>query len=59
LEKFLSFVSPKWVPQMADHSEVLLGITKYPNVSYPVLTPNVLGLNAAVSEKDVFSHSAF
>ena len=52
MEKFLSFVSPKWVPQMADHSEVLLGITKYPNVSYPVLTPNVLGLNAAVSEKD-------
>lgn len=44
-----SFVSPKWVPQMADHTEVLTGITKYPDVSYPVLTPNVMGLNAAVS----------
>ncbi|EFX74176.1 hypothetical protein DAPPUDRAFT_307444 [Daphnia pulex] len=43
-----SFVSPKWVPQMADHSEVLMGITKYPDVSYPVLTPNILGLNAAI-----------
>lgn len=34
---------------MADHTEVLTGITKYPGVSYPVLTPNVMGLNAAVS----------
>merc|ERR1712137_1039157 len=43
-----SFVSPKWVPQMADHTEVLIGITKYPNVSYPVLTPNLLGLKSAI-----------
>ncbi|KAI9560410.1 hypothetical protein GHT06_014427 [Daphnia sinensis] len=43
-----SFVSPKWVPQMADHSEVFMGINKHPDVSYPVLTPNVLGLNAAM-----------
>jgi len=43
-----SFVSPKWVPQMADHTEVLLGITKFPNVSYPVLTPNLLGLKSAI-----------
>ena len=41
-------MSPKWVPQMADHTEVLIGITKYPNVSYPVLTPNLLGLKSAV-----------
>ena len=33
---------------MADHTEVLKGITKYPNVSYPVLVPNVLGLASAV-----------
>ena len=44
----ISFVSPKWVPQMADHTEVLMGVTKYPNVSYPVLTPNLLGLKSAV-----------
>lgn len=44
-----SFVSPKWVPQMADHTEVLVGITKFPDVSYPVLTPNLLGLKSAVS----------
>lgn len=44
-----SFVSPKWVPQMADHTEVLTGITRHPDVSYPVLTPNLMGLQAAVS----------
>jgi len=43
-----SFVSPKWVPQMADHTEVLMGITKFPEVSYPVLTPNLLGLKSAI-----------
>ncbi|KAK7865229.1 hypothetical protein R5R35_012358 [Gryllus longicercus] len=43
-----SFVSPKWVPQMADHTEVLKGITKFPDVSYPVLVPNVKGLEAAI-----------
>lgn len=44
-----SFVSPKWVPQMADASQVLKGIKRYPNVSYPVLTPNVKGLDAAIA----------
>ncbi|KAG8265867.1 3-hydroxymethyl-3-methylglutaryl-CoA lyase [Homalodisca vitripennis] len=44
-----SFVSPKWVPQMADHSSVLQGITRKPGVSYPVLVPNLKGLEAAVS----------
>ena len=34
---------------MADHTEVLVGITKFPDVSYPVLTPNLLGLKSAVS----------
>ncbi|XP_071441537.1 hydroxymethylglutaryl-CoA lyase, mitochondrial isoform X2 [Hetaerina americana] len=43
-----SFVSPKWVPQMADHHEVLSGITKYPGVSYPTLVPNMKGLKAAM-----------
>lgn len=50
-----SFVSPKWVPQMADHSEVLSKITKIPNTSYPVLTPNLLGLKSAVSDLNLFS----
>ncbi|XP_040199070.1 hydroxymethylglutaryl-CoA lyase, mitochondrial-like [Rana temporaria] len=43
-----SFVSPKWVPQMADHVKVMHGIKKYPSVSYPVLTPNLTGFQAAV-----------
>ncbi|XP_019403144.1 PREDICTED: hydroxymethylglutaryl-CoA lyase, mitochondrial [Crocodylus porosus] len=44
-----SFVSPKWVPQMADHAEVLKGIEKFPGVSYPVLIPNLKGFQAAVA----------
>nr|XP_032815519.1 hydroxymethylglutaryl-CoA lyase, mitochondrial isoform X1 [Petromyzon marinus] len=43
-----SFVSPKWVPQMADQVEVMAGIRKLPGVSYPVLTPNLKGFQAAV-----------
>ena len=43
-----SFVSPKWVPQMGDNAEVFKGITKKPGVSYPVLVPNVKGLEKAV-----------
>nr|XP_018902657.1 PREDICTED: hydroxymethylglutaryl-CoA lyase, mitochondrial isoform X2 [Bemisia tabaci] len=43
-----SFVSPKWVPQMADSSEVLQGIMKHPRVNYPVLVPNMKGLEAAI-----------
>jgi len=42
-----AFVSPKWVPQMADHTEVLERIRRKPGVSYPVLTPNVRGFEAA------------
>lgn len=42
-----AFVSPKWVPQMADHVEVLEGIRRKPGVSYPVLTPNLKGFEAA------------
>jgi hydroxymethylglutaryl-CoA lyase len=42
-----AFVSPKWVPQMADHTEVLEGIRRRPGVSYPVLTPNLKGFEAA------------
>jgi hydroxymethylglutaryl-CoA lyase len=42
-----AFVSPKWVPQMADHTEVLEGIRCKAGVSYPVLTPNLKGFEAA------------
>ena len=42
-----AFVSPKWVPQMADHTEVLERIRRKPGVSYPVLTPNLKGYDAA------------
>lgn len=43
-----SFVSPKWVPQMADHTEVLKGIKRKSGVSYAALTPNLKGFKAAV-----------
>jgi hydroxymethylglutaryl-CoA lyase len=42
-----AFVSPKWVPQMADHAEVLERIRRKPGVSYPVLAPNLKGFEAA------------
>jgi hydroxymethylglutaryl-CoA lyase len=42
-----AFVSPKWVPQMADTAEVLARIRRNPNVSYPVLVPNMKGFEAA------------
>ncbi|XP_064382641.1 hydroxymethylglutaryl-CoA lyase, mitochondrial-like [Halichondria panicea] len=44
-----SFVSPKWVPQMSDHSEVMAGIQRVPGVTYPVLTPNLKGFEEAIS----------
>src|SRR5579875_1632688 len=44
-----AFVSPKWVPQMADHAEVLRGLRRVPGVTYPVLTPNLKGFEAAVA----------
>ena len=43
-----SFVSPKWVPQMADNAEVMAGITRLPGVRYSVLTPNLQGFEAAL-----------
>ena len=43
-----SYVSPKWVPQMADNHEVMSGITRQPGVRYSVLTPNLKGYEAAV-----------
>ncbi|PWE49815.1 hydroxymethylglutaryl-CoA lyase [Thioclava sp. NG1] len=42
-----SFVSPKWVPQMADSAEVFAGIARRPGVSYAALTPNMKGYEAA------------
>ena len=44
-----SFVSPKWVPQMADNAAVLAGIARRPGVRYSVLVPNMKGLDAALS----------
>ena len=44
-----SFVSPKWVPQMADNVEVLSGIERRAGVSYPVLVPNLKGLEGALA----------
>jgi len=44
-----SFVSPKWVPQMADTAAVLAAIGKAEGVSYPVLTPNMKGFEAALA----------
>ena len=42
-----SFVSPKWVPQMADSAQVLAGIARAPGVSYAALTPNMKGYEGA------------
>ena len=46
-----SFVSPKWVPQMATSGEVLDGITRKAGVSYAALTPNLRGFEAAIAAK--------
>ena len=46
-----SFVSPKWVPQMADNAEVMAGIQRKPGVRYSVLTPNMQGFEAAVPSR--------
>ncbi|WP_259779329.1 hydroxymethylglutaryl-CoA lyase [Aestuariispira ectoiniformans] len=43
-----SFVSPKWVPQMADSADVLRRIQRQPGTSYPCLTPNMKGFEAAM-----------
>ncbi|WP_194163158.1 hydroxymethylglutaryl-CoA lyase [Arenimonas daejeonensis] len=42
-----SFVSPKWVPQLADAAEVYTGISRKPTVAYPVLVPNMQGYERA------------
>jgi len=44
-----SFVSPKWVPQMADGAEVLAGIARRPGTRYAALTPNLKGFEAALA----------
>lgn len=46
-----SFVSPKWVPQMADAAEVLAGIDRRPGISYAALTPNLRGFEGALAAK--------
>ena len=54
-----AFVSPKWVPQMADAAEVFAGITRVPGIRYTALVPNLAGLDralkAGVSEIAVFA----
>ncbi|WP_306005975.1 hydroxymethylglutaryl-CoA lyase [Aquicoccus porphyridii] len=46
-----SFVSPRWVPQMADSADVLAGIVRAPGVRYAALTPNLRGFEGAVAAK--------
>jgi hydroxymethylglutaryl-CoA lyase len=46
-----SYVSPKWVPQMADNHAVMSGIRRAPGVRYSVLTPNMKGLEAALADR--------
>jgi hydroxymethylglutaryl-CoA lyase len=46
-----SFVSPKWVPQMADNAQVMAGIERRAGVRYAVLTPNMQGFEAALASK--------
>ena len=56
-----AFVSPKWVPQMADAAEVFAGITRAPGIRYTALVPNLAGLDramaAGVTEIAVFAAS--
>lgn len=57
-----SFVSPKWIPQLADNQDVFRGIEKKAGINYPVLIPNLKGLEAAlavgVKEIAVFTTSS-
>ena len=46
-----SFVSPKWVPQMADNAAVMAGVARQRGVRYSVLTPNIKGLEAALPSR--------
>ena len=43
-----AFVSPKWVPQMADNADVMRGLKRKPGINYPVLVPNLKGLETAL-----------
>src|SRR2546430_13681794 len=56
-----AFVSPKWVPQMADAAEVFAGITRVAGIRYSALVPNLAGLDramaAAVDEVAIFAAS--
>ncbi|MEZ5924588.1 MAG: hydroxymethylglutaryl-CoA lyase [Hyphomicrobiaceae bacterium] len=57
-----SFVSPKWVPQLADAAEVLAGIRRRPGIAYAALTPNLKGYTAAhaagVDEVAIFASAS-
>lgn len=44
-----AFVSPKWIPQMADNAQVLAGLARKPGIVYPVLVPNMKGFEAALA----------
>ncbi|MFZ2297191.1 MAG: hydroxymethylglutaryl-CoA lyase [Burkholderiales bacterium RIFCSPLOWO2_12_FULL_64_99] len=46
-----SYVSPKWVPQMADNAQVMAGIQRQPGVRYSVLTPNMKGFEGALASR--------
>jgi hydroxymethylglutaryl-CoA lyase len=46
-----SYVSPKWVPQMADNTQVMSGLRRQPGVRISVLTPNMKGLQAALADR--------
>ncbi len=48
-----SYVSPKWVPQMADNAQVMAGVKRAPGVRYSVLTPNMKGFEASVASADI------
>src|SRR2546428_1177276 len=56
-----AFVSPKWIPQMADAADVFAGITRVPGIRYTALVPNLAGLDraleAGVTEIAVFAAS--
>jgi hydroxymethylglutaryl-CoA lyase len=47
-----SFVSPKWIPQLADAAEVFSGIEKLPNIAYPVLVPNLQGYQRSCGRRE-------
>jgi hydroxymethylglutaryl-CoA lyase len=48
-----SYVSPKWVPQMADNAQVMAGVHRQPGVRYSVLTPNMQGFEAATASAQI------